>query len=95
MKTKRSLPKKLKIGGHIVKVRLVPLEDKCGEWDSYRNEININDAHPASQKSAALLHEIFHACNPTFGSEQLSHSLLDSLSEQLYQVLSDNNLITF
>lgn len=87
------LPKKLKIGGHTFKVSEVEL-NSLGECDSTKNTIKIMKGIPESQKVATLIHEIFHAINTTFShGHNFSHSLLDSLSEQFYQVLSDNKLL--
>lgn len=88
------LPKKLKIGGHTYKVDYSKvLDNKMGETDFDNCIINISKDMVQSQKEATLIHEIFHALNTTIGETQLGHSLLDSLSEQFYQALSDNNLL--
>lgn len=87
------IPKKLKIGGHIIKVK-VEACNNMGEYDATKNEITILKSAPQSQKESTLIHEIFHALNTTLsGGHNFSHSLLDSLSEQFYQVLSDNKLL--
>lgn len=85
------IPKKLKIGGHEYKV-IVSTEnlgaDDYGELDMETNTISISPRIPQTNKESTLIHEIMHAINTT-----LDHELLDSLSEQLYQVLKDNNLL--
>lgn len=86
------LPKKLKIGGHWVKVSMVPLPDGTdGEFSTATNEIRIADNLAPSQVEVTLLHEILHAINAQFDKD-LEHIILESLSQQLFQVLSDNKL---
>ena len=85
------IPKKLKIGGHLIKVREMEMVDdiSCSGDSSYVNgEIRLNRELKQSQKEASLIHEIFHFINTT-----INHDLLDSLSEQIYQVLKDNKLL--
>lgn len=82
------IPKRLKIGGHIVTIRLSKDIEDNGFSDSQKNEIVLNANLPQSQLEATLIHEIFHFLNTT-----IKHDLLDSLSEQIYQVLRDNKLI--
>jgi len=87
------IPKHLKIGGHIVKVDCSKeLVDLNGEADTSTNTIYICKTLPQSQKEATLIHEIFHFLNTTLDHGE-AHRLIDSLSEQLYQVLKDNHLI--
>lgn len=82
------IPKKLKIGGHWVTVRLSGDIEDNGISDTEKNEIILNKRLPQSQLEATLIHEVFHFLNTT-----IKHDLLDSLSEQIYQVLKDNKLI--
>lgn len=75
-------------------VRKATLEDATGQFDVRSNTITISDDIPQSQQEAALIHEIVcHAVNSTFSSQHIGHALLDSISEQLYQVLKDNDLL--
>ena len=85
------IPKKLKIGAHRFKVRFTGDIEDCGDVDLAKNEIRIKLSQPVDQQGATFIHEIMGACNSTFHDKD--HALLDSLSEQLYQVLSDNNLL--
>ncbi|MCK9371003.1 hypothetical protein M0R04_13920 [Candidatus Dojkabacteria bacterium] len=89
------IPDQLKIGGHIVKVELIDLgESLDGEFDSQKNRIALNSKLPPSQMEASLLHEILHACNAGFsGDDSVIHVLMESISQQLYQVLKDNDLL--
>lgn len=87
------LPTLLKSGGHQIKVDYSRETDGLGEFDCNTNLIKIDKRLTQSQKEAALFHEIFHAINSTFNLDTTSHLLLDSLSEQLYQVFKDNGLL--
>lgn len=83
------IPKQLKIGGHVYKVLLKDLDKSvCGDSDRVKNLIRIDSNFPQNQREVTLIHEILHCINNEF-----NHALLDSLAEQLYQVLKDNNLL--
>lgn len=82
------IPKRLKIGGHLVTVRFSKDIEDNGFSDTVKNEIVINANLPQSQREATLIHEVLHFLNTT-----IKHDLLDSLSEQIYQVLSDNKIV--
>ena len=89
-----NIPKRLKVGGHQIKVEYAELEDCTGEWDVRRNTLRIANDIPKSHQEAAFIHEIVcHVINSTFSSEHIGHALLDSISEQIYQVFSDNDLL--
>lgn len=86
------LPKVLKIGGHTITVTLADLGgDTDGDFSTEKNEIRIHNKLPPSQMGATLLHEIMHALNAQFHKD-MEHIILESLSQQLYQVLKDNKL---
>lgn len=90
-----TIPSELKIGGHTVRVILddhMP-EGMDAEYQSDKLLIRICSKVPQSIKESSLIHEILHVLNGTFDSDTVGHSLLDSLAEQLYQVLSDNDLL--
>jgi hypothetical protein len=89
------IPSELKIGGHTIKVILdehMP-EDLDAEYISHKQIIRLDAFNPQSLLESSLIHEIMHVLNGTFDNDTLGHSLLDSLAEQLYQVLSDNDLL--
>ncbi len=88
-----TIPKTLKIGGHIVKVVYHDSEDMMGESDTRKNQISIDKQLPYSQKISTLLHEALHMMNSTLGSSPHGHDFLDSLAEQLFQFLSDNKML--
>lgn len=87
------IPKQLKIGGHVIKiVRDLELPGENGNADTEKNQINICKNLPQSQKESTLIHEIFHFLNTTMDGD-IGHMLMDSLSEQFYQVLKDNKML--
>lgn len=87
------IPKKIKIGGHTVKVVFKEVEGQNGSFDSGTNTITIDPKIPQSQKEATFFHEIYHAFNGTLDSHDYGHAFLDSFAEQLYAVLVDNKLL--
>lgn len=85
-----TIPKTLKIGGHVFDIVLKDFDDECdcGEVSYIEKKIYINKKLPESLLASTLIHEAMHVMNTT-----LDHSLLDSLAEQVYQVLRDNDLL--
>lgn len=85
------IPQHLKIGGHTFTVTYEDLKDSVGETTFSDGIIKLQyDAIP-SIKESTLLHEVFiHTLNTTFTDEETVHETLDSMIEQLYQVLVDN-----
>lgn len=88
------IPSKVKIGGHIFKVVLEKFKDQqdMGSCDTGKNLIVIDANMPKDQKESTFIHEAMHAMNTTL-SGGMGHVVLDSLAEQMYQFLSDNNLL--
>lgn len=87
------IPKKIKIGGHIVKVDCSKELEGCnGKAISCKNVIEICKTVVQSQRESILLHEVFHFLNPTFDDGD-RHAVMDSVVEQFYQVLVDNNML--
>lgn len=85
------IPKKLKIGAHIYEIVLTKdlFEGAtCGIQLRKERKLGINSDLPETHQGATLFHEILHAIN-----SELDHTFLDSLAEQLYQVLSDNSML--
>lgn len=89
------IPKSVKIGGMVYEVRVT------NEWPNHDfddgemfndnivgNVIFIREDLSHDAKIITLIHEILHGCNST-----MNHEFLDSLSEQLYQVLKDNDFL--
>ena len=83
---------KLKIGGHSYRVEYTDLRSKlesgeCGKVSREKGIIYIDNTLIKSEQDVALIHEIFHILNT-----ELNHELLESLSQQLFQVMKDNKL---
>ena len=91
------IPHTLKIGGHTVKVVQTKMEDNpqslMGKFDTTRNILTIDAELVQSQKEVTLFHEILHAINTEWDNQINGHALLESIAQQLYQVLSDNNML--
>jgi len=87
------IPSSLKIGGHTISIKMGSLDGKLGESDYDKGLITIDKNSPQSIQESTLIHEVIHFLNTTLGDSEMGHSLIDSLSEQLYQVLKDNNLL--
>lgn len=88
------IPKKLKIGGHLYIVKFEK-EGKLSSSDSFSGmqdpndqTITLNASQRRTEQEATFFHEIFHAINAN-----LDHVLLESLSQQIYQVFKDNGLL--
>lgn len=88
------IPKSVKIGGHTVSISFKDLGGRLdGEADTHDNSIVIEEKLPQSQREVTLIHEALHMMNATWGESALGHILLESLSQQLHQFLSDNHLL--
>lgn len=81
-----------KIGGHKVKVVFKKLEKNIATSSLVDNLIEIDIGATQDQRESALIHEFGHFINSTF-SRGKNHIILDSLSEQLYQIFKDNNML--
>lgn len=86
-------PKTLKIGAHRYKLIFSPswegtTRDDLGETNYETRTIYIKAGLPETVAFETFIHEVFHVINA-----QLDHVLLESLSEQLTQVLVDNGLV--
>lgn len=84
------IPKKLKIGGHTVKVshHNHTFNNTDGSWCSEDNEICIKKSLPMSQKEVTLIHEILHSIN-----NSMDEVKIEFLAQTLYQVIIDNKLV--
>lgn len=84
----------IKIGGHTFIVEQRDLDnDSLAETDFNTNKITIHSKSSRSIRESALIHEILHVLNPTMDTSDDGHRILESLSEQLYQVFSDNLML--
>lgn len=88
-----TIPKKLKIGAHTIKVELKKLDNVCGYYENKKGLIVIDSEMPKTLQESTLIHEVIHVMNSTIGEHTIGHSFQDSLAEQLYQVLRDNKLL--
>ena len=88
------IPKTLKIGGHTFEIdSSLPLLDMNGKTEFKEGKIYICSDIPQTQKESTLIHEVLHVINSTMSDSDTGHMLQDSISEQLYQVLKDNDLL--
>lgn len=88
------IPKTVKIGGHTIKVEIKKLRGGIdGESDTSTNTISIEEGLPPSQRGATFIHEALHMMNATWSEYREGHIFLESLSQQIYQFLADNNLL--
>lgn len=94
--TKMLKLKKLKIGGHIIAIELVDTSriDGPGTYNDYHNKIRLRYEPdlPVTNLEECLLHEIIE-CIKIKNNLTLDHKDLTVISEMLYQVLSDNDLL--
>ena len=81
------IPQRISVGGRKIKVKFVDMAD-LGIADYENGLILIKKGMKRSAQEAVFFHELFHHMNSS-----MSHSLLDSLAEQTYQVLKANRLI--
>ena len=88
------LPKSLKIGGHTYKVIFEPDEaittngHSCGIYNREKGIIAINSNLIQSEQESTFFHEVLHCIN-----SELNEITVESLAQQLYQVLSSNKLL--
>ena len=89
------IPKKIKLGGHIIKVKKVNFDEinSPGEFIRYHQVIRLRQDKdiPEDQQEGTFLHEIIEAI-VQFNKLDLDHTHLTVLSESLYQVIKDNKI---
>ena len=91
------IPKKLKIGGFVYDVIIDKrMEDSgvnsTGTHYQYKQKIWIDEECHFQQQEETLIHEIIEAINSA-NELKMEHNQIAMLSNQLYQVLKDNNLL--
>lgn len=86
----RDLPKKLKIGGHGFKIKIVEFEcdDRSGHCDDAYNEIKVSGEACKERQWSTLFHEVIHAING-----ELSEKEVEYLAQSAFQVLKDNGYL--
>lgn len=86
------IPKKLKIGGHVFKIKEVDEVGKdpntAGECDIDKLEIRLRKGQEQSAKEVTLFHEIIHTLNWEYEEKEV-----EFLANSLYAVLKDNKLL--
>ena len=90
------LPQKIKIGAHLISVLVVSPENMSGdavsEFSPVLNQIRVRNDLSETQIESAFLHEIFHALNYTYGTNDNEHAIIEFWAQGLYQVLKENKL---
>lgn len=90
------IPKKLKVGGLVYKIKEVDVVDGSTENWGYCNRkdliIEIRKDMAKERKEETFLHELLHACDHQ-GDFFVSIETLNNFNYILYQVLKDNNLL--
>ncbi len=97
------IPNQVKVGGKHYQISYPYLfaerEDRLGQTNNHTNKIFIADQ--SGNKPIAIenieetfFHEIIHAIDWVYNGGQLEEEVVSRLSEGLYQVLSDNNLLS-
>jgi hypothetical protein len=90
------IPKEIKIGGHIIEIKIVPMKDfgtanTGGDYQSQYNLIRIGQENSESMQAEILLHEIIEYLAGMLELE-LEHRQVSALTYNLFQVLRDNEL---
>lgn len=89
------IPKKIKISGHVLKIKEVAELDNnqnLGRYTMSKNEILLDKNSDVQQKESTFFHEIIEALNSMY-EIGLKHRDISTLENSLYQVLKDNNLL--
>jgi len=97
------IPKQIKIGGHTYKVKedhkFVERSDLLGLCDHYQRIIFITpfDVNGAKRGRTGIeetfIHELLHAVDEIYNSKKLEEDTVKRISEGLYQVFKDNDLL--
>lgn len=86
-----TIPAQVKIGGHVYQVKMedwIEDENSDGQLRDTEGILHLNKNLMRSAVECSFIHEALHAMNTT-----IDHVVLDSLAEQIYQFLADNNLL--
>jgi hypothetical protein len=92
-----NIPKTVKVGGHLIPVRVkggvrVGDEDCVGSFESNKMEISIDARVTTSLKEYAFWHESLHAIDYDRGTG-LKEGQIQALAGGLYAFLKDNGLV--
>jgi len=89
------IPGKIKLGGHEINIEKVNTKDidSGGEFNGYYNVIRLRVDHDSTESCVAecFLHEIIEAIKMK-NQLNIDHTHLTVLSENLFQVMRDNEL---
>jgi len=90
-----AIPKEIKMGGHTLHIQIVDTSqlDNQGSYNDYHNLIRLQAETDVCPDNLAecLLHEILEAIKVKNNLEQ-DHTALTIISENLFQILQDNDL---
>ena len=89
------VPQRIRIGGHYYEILLsddIADRGKSGECNHKKQTLLINTSRPESQKIESLIHEIIHAIDSIYGSDDMPEATVSGLSEGLYQVFQQLGL---
>jgi len=89
------IPDKIKMGAHTINVEKVQAKeiDSAGEFNNYYNLIRLRiDDQPESSVAECFLHEIIEGVKAK-NNLSIDHTHLTVLSENLFQILRDNQLV--
>lgn len=66
----------------------------CGMQNHTRNTIQIRNDMPRTQQEVTLIHELFHALNPTYGAKEgdVEHGIIEFYAQGLYAIFKENDL---
>jgi len=96
-----SLPKKLKVGGHVYKVKTLKYfkdqRDLVGLHSEHDRVITVAIQYSSLDRNIqqlleTLLHESIHAIDSVYCERSFSETIVEKLSEALYCVLAANDL---
>ena len=90
------LPGKVKVGGIVYTVHIVPIPSEynrnlVGHIDYSTQEIKIREGMGEDYTNQVFFHELFHAMYECCGIEQ-DEGNIDRLAHCLYQILKDNEI---
>lgn len=99
------IPKKLKVGAHLFDVKVTKVKDDAkgtnnwGKTSYARCNMYLDSELSQSRLEETFIHEILHVCFDQAGlqgkykEESEEENLVNSLANQLYPILKNNNLL--
>ena len=97
------IPKKLKVGGHIYKVddnyTFKERTDISGQAKHEDGHIRMTRKTQSgvpvtrSKMEQCFIHELLHCVDATYNADKLDEETIMRMSEGLYQVLNDNEML--